>query len=211
MALGWGAGAELRKPLGIAIVGGLVVSQMLTLFTTPVIYLYLDRLRNAFDVAEAELSASSRCSRARRGRGRQSLMTRHDDAGRRAAVLCRVPHRSALSAAGGTDASRLQGNGGQRSVEDGDAERRPAEGQVVGDVRRSAVEHARGAARDQQPERQTGRGAIPRRRAHSCAPPARTTIRRLASTPAITQTGQGPNTGRGSGGTSSDLFDCPAT
>ena len=48
MALGLGAGAELRKPLGIAIVGGLVVSQMLTLFTTPVIYLYLDGLRKRF-------------------------------------------------------------------------------------------------------------------------------------------------------------------
>jgi multidrug efflux pump subunit AcrB len=48
MALGWGAGAELRKPLGISIVGGLMVSQMLTLFTTPVIYLYLDRLRKRF-------------------------------------------------------------------------------------------------------------------------------------------------------------------
>jgi len=48
MALGFGAGAELRKPLGISIVGGLVVSQMLTLFTTPVVYLYFDRLRTRF-------------------------------------------------------------------------------------------------------------------------------------------------------------------
>ena len=48
LILATGAGGEMRQPLGIAIVGGLVLSQVLTLFTTPVVYIYLDRLRHRF-------------------------------------------------------------------------------------------------------------------------------------------------------------------
>jgi hydrophobic/amphiphilic exporter-1 (mainly G- bacteria), HAE1 family len=68
LMLGTGTGSEIRQPLGYAMVGGLIVSQALTLFTTPVVYLYLDRLSNAFEgwgrstSAEDERPASEQAS-----------------------------------------------------------------------------------------------------------------------------------------------------
>jgi len=54
LMLGWGEGAELRRPLGLAIFGGLIVSQLLTLFTTPVIYLGFDRLAQRWRRTDAK-------------------------------------------------------------------------------------------------------------------------------------------------------------
>ena len=58
LALGTGVGSELRRPLGIAIVGGLLVSQLLTLYTTPVIYIFFDRLAAKFFRARASQSSA---------------------------------------------------------------------------------------------------------------------------------------------------------
>jgi Cu/Ag efflux pump CusA len=63
LMLGTGTGAEIRQPLGYAIVGGLIVSQALTLYTTPVVFLYLDRL-NAWLTGAARRPASRETSMA---------------------------------------------------------------------------------------------------------------------------------------------------
>ena len=55
--VGTGTGSELRRPLGITIVGGLIVSQMLTLYTTPVVYLYMDRMRLRFRKSTGQSNA----------------------------------------------------------------------------------------------------------------------------------------------------------
>jgi len=60
LMVGWGEGSELRHPLGITMVGGLIFSQALTLFTTPVIYLYFDRLARRVGRRSRRLDASRR-------------------------------------------------------------------------------------------------------------------------------------------------------
>jgi HAE1 family hydrophobic/amphiphilic exporter-1 len=64
IAIGWGAGAEARQPLGIAVVGGLIISQILTLYITPVVYLYLEKCQEFFVALPAKLRGRRRLEEA---------------------------------------------------------------------------------------------------------------------------------------------------
>jgi multidrug efflux pump len=59
LAFGTGTGSELRRPLGVAIAGGLLFSQVLTLYTTPIIYLYFDRISNYFKRGRSDEALAS--------------------------------------------------------------------------------------------------------------------------------------------------------
>ena len=89
IALGWGAGAEARRPLGLAVVGGLVVSQTLTLYITPVFYLYMEALSARLRGHRAPIAVKF---------DRAALMAN----GRTHAEVARSFHRERLSTPGST-------------------------------------------------------------------------------------------------------------
>ena len=118
LALGTGTGSELRRPLGITIIGGLLMSQALTLFTTPVVYLYFDRLQHWW---ERVRGVRRRAARADRIRGIEHACARSRTAAlaaaarRRGVALHRLPQGPPVSAPRRPRAAELQGSAARRA------------------------------------------------------------------------------------------------
>ena len=117
LALGTGTGSELRRPLGITIVGGLIISQVLTLYTTPVIYLYMDRLGRW--LAGAASAGQPQPARPRGGRAMNisaPFIRRPIATSLLAAAILLAGHRRVLAAPGRAAAARrLPDHPGQRA------------------------------------------------------------------------------------------------
>jgi hypothetical protein len=125
LALGTGTGSELRRPLGITIIGGLIVSQLLTLYTTPVVYLYFDRLQHWWDpggsaalrgadpTGRFRRDARADGARHRRAR-RQAARGRHRRGRDPGGATTAGAHRAAVHAARAAPRHRFQRAAGRR-------------------------------------------------------------------------------------------------
>ena len=184
LALGRGDGAELRQPLGIAIGGGLILSQLLTLYTTPIVYLYLDRFEPVGTRAcGARTCADSRLASAFGGVAPMTA-ARHSRASRLLAVAARGRRAPSRARSGPTMFDppptcrrRTRRRRTRRSRAPGSALPREP---LVGALRRRRARRARIAGRAQQPDRPRRRGAraagagADRRRARAVVPRRRT-------------------------------------
>ena len=159
LALGTGMGSELRRPLGISIIGGLIVSQVLTLYTTPVIYLFMDNLRLKLQGRQACAIVHAASREASMHEPAPIELAASDRARALHPAARRLQRRAEIHDARGARSAGVQGIGCPRltarragHVAARQAAGRGAQGQVVGDLQRAGAQRARRAVEYRQPE-----------------------------------------------------------